>query len=100
MMENDHEVPPSSSPATPIQASDVLHLEIKQRMRFIDNGKPEKVTTGCQEVDELLGGTESRGVERGVVFGISAGDEGRIVSFHTLLFSATFHIALRVCGVE
>lgn len=43
------------------------------------------MSTGCREVDELLGG----GVERGVVLGVSSGlegSEGRLVSCFPCFF--------------
>lgn len=80
MIEIDHEAlnnpdPPPPEPARPILASQLLELEQKQRKRFSEQGK-ERISTGCGEVDEILGG----GCERGIVVGISAeGGEGRLV---------------------
>ena len=81
MTEKDHATPASPSPepeaATPILASQLLGLEEKQRKKFSADGNAQRVKTGCEEVDEILGG----GVERGIVVGISAeGNEGGIVS--------------------
>lgn len=79
MIEIDHIVASEPEPAKPILASQLLELEEKQRTRFIRDGRPEKLSTACAEIDELLGG---EGVERGVVVGISAdAGEGRLVSF-------------------
>jgi predicted ATP-dependent serine protease len=69
--------PPPPEPAKPILASQLLELEKKQRKRFTEQGRDERISTGCSEVDEILGG----GCERGIVVGISAeGGEGRLVS--------------------
>ncbi|XMA09158.1 hypothetical protein WAI453_001949 [Rhynchosporium graminicola] len=78
MIHIDHSLltnaPPSPpKPALPIIASYLLDLEEKQRKRFSGKGRPERLSAGCREVDEVLGG----GVERGVVLGISAGVEGK-----------------------
>ncbi|KAL2069041.1 hypothetical protein VTL71DRAFT_15379 [Oculimacula yallundae] len=88
MIHIDHSLlnnPPSSPPrpALPILASHLLDLEEKQRRRFTGEGRDERLSTGCKEVDEVLGA----GVERGVVLGISAGAEGRegrLLSLHLL----------------
>lgn len=82
MIEIDHATlnnshTPSPEPAKPILASQLLHLEKKQRKIFIEQGRPERISTGCGEIDEILG----EGCERGIVAGISAeGGEGRLVS--------------------
>ncbi|CZT03314.1 uncharacterized protein RAG0_10110 [Rhynchosporium agropyri] len=88
MIHIDHSLltnaPPSPpKPALPIIASHLLALEEKQRKRFSGKGRPERLSAGCREVDEVLGG----GVERGVVLGISAGvedKEARLLSLHLL----------------
>jgi predicted ATP-dependent serine protease len=68
--------PPPPEPAKPILASQLLELERKQRRRFTEQGRDEKISAGCSEIDEILGG----GCERGIVVGISAeGGEGRLV---------------------
>ncbi|KAH6710930.1 hypothetical protein BKA61DRAFT_106528 [Leptodontidium sp. MPI-SDFR-AT-0119] len=77
--------PPPPEPASPILASHLLELEEKQRKRFVGNGRGERLSTGCREVDEVLGG--GGGVERGVVLGISApveGKEGSLLSLNLL----------------
>jgi hypothetical protein len=67
---------PPPEPAKPILASQLLELEKKQRRRFTKQGKDERISTGCGEIDEVLGG----GCERGIVVGISAeGVEGLFV---------------------
>ena len=82
MYEIDHAAlnnpdPPPPEPAKPILASHILELEKKQRARFSTNGGDERVSTGCSEIDQVLG----FGCERGIVVGISAeGGEGRLVS--------------------
>ncbi|PVH85020.1 hypothetical protein DL98DRAFT_511953 [Cadophora sp. DSE1049] len=89
MIHIDHSLLTSSAPtppepALPIQASHLFELEEQQRERFTRHGRPERLSTGCREVDEVLGGG---GVERGVVLGISApveGREGRLLSLHLL----------------
>jgi hypothetical protein len=81
MIEIDHTVvnnpdPPPPEPAKPILASQLLELERKQRKRFTGQGRDERISTGCGEINEILGG----GCERGIVVGISAeGGEGRLV---------------------
>ena len=76
----DEPAPPL--PAKPILASHLFDLEVQRRQRFTRDGKPERLSSGCAEMDALLGGG---GVERGVVLGISAGGgDGRLVSFHSL----------------
>jgi len=81
MSEIDHTAllntdPPPPEPAKPILASQLLELEKKQRRRFTKQGKDERISTGCGEIDEVLGG----GCERGIVVGISAeGVEGLLV---------------------
>jgi RecA/RadA recombinase len=81
MMEIDHTAvnnpdSPPSEPVKPILASQLLELEKKQRKRFTGQGRDERISTGCGEIDEILG----RGCERGIVVGISAeGGEGRLV---------------------
>jgi hypothetical protein len=68
--------PPPPEPVKPILASQLLEFEKKQRKRFTEQGKDEIISTGCGEIDEILGG----GCERGIVVGISAeGGEGRQV---------------------
>lgn len=63
-------------PAKPILAYHLLRLEEKQRKRFTGAGRPERLSAGCAEIDELLGG----GLERGIVVGISSeGSDGRLV---------------------
>ncbi len=78
--------PPPPEPAIPILASHLLDLEEKQRKRFVRHGRSERLSTGCKEVDELLGG----GVESVVVLGVSSSSErseGRLVSrFQSFLF--------------
>lgn len=65
-------------PAKPILASHLLQLEQQRRKRFTSNGRSERLSSGCAEIDVLLGG---QGVERGVVVGVSGdGDDGRLVS--------------------
>jgi len=82
MIELDHTAlnspdPPPPEPAKPILASQLLELEKKQRKRFTGKGRDERISTGCREIDGILGG----GCERGIVVGISAeGGEGRLVS--------------------
>lgn len=79
MIEFDHSTPPQPEPepAIPILASHLLRLEEKQRTRFTRDGRPERLSTHCENIDEILGG----GAERGIVMGISAeGTEGRLVS--------------------
>ncbi|KAE9380369.1 hypothetical protein N431DRAFT_395155 [Stipitochalara longipes BDJ] len=77
---NPDPLPPE--PAKPILASQLLELEQKQRRRFTKQGKEERISTGCGEIDEILG----RGCERGIVVGISAeGGEGRLISLHLLV---------------
>jgi predicted ATP-dependent serine protease len=81
MIEIDHTAlsksdQPPLEPAKPILASQLLELEKKQRKRFTEQGKIERISTGCGEIDEILGG----GCERGIVVGISAeGGEGQLV---------------------
>lgn len=81
MIEIDHALQTARSepePAKPILASQLLELEVKQRTRFTCDRKPERLSTACTEIDELLGGN---GIERGVVVGISGeGGDGRLVS--------------------
>ncbi|KAH7336213.1 hypothetical protein BKA65DRAFT_479133 [Rhexocercosporidium sp. MPI-PUGE-AT-0058] len=82
LTQNPPPLPPE--PALPILACHLLELEEKQRRRFVGNGRVERLSTGCAEVDEVLGGG---GVERGVVLGISAsveGREGRLLSLNLL----------------
>lgn len=79
MVEIDHSTlpQPEPEPAIPMLASTLLELEEKQRTRFTRRGLPERLGSGCEEVDEILGG----GIERGIMMGISAeGIEGRLVS--------------------
>lgn len=65
-------------PAKPILASHLLDLEEQRRRRFTRDGGPERLSSGCAEIDSLLGGD---GVERGIVLGISAeSEDGRLVS--------------------
>jgi predicted ATP-dependent serine protease len=81
MIEMDHAAlnnpdPPPPEPAKPILASQLLELEKKHRKRFTEQGREERISTGCGEIDEILGG----GLERGILVGISAeGSEGRLV---------------------
>jgi RecA/RadA recombinase len=89
MTERDHTTlshpePPPPEPAKPILASQLLELEQKQRKRFTEQGQDERISAGCCEIDEILGG----GCERGIVVGISAeGGEGRLVrAFSALNF--------------
>jgi len=71
-------------PAKPILASHLLDLEELQRQKFTSNGRPERLSSGCTEIDGLLGG---EGVERGIVVGISSdGGDGRLVSLSENLF--------------
>lgn len=102
MFEIDHVQSPPPLPAQPMLASDLLLLEQKQRKRFTGNSKLERIKTGCVEVDELLGaGLEDGGFERGVVLGISAGDEGRLVSpFLTSFFEIYFGVFWEKRGTE
>ncbi|KAJ5053942.1 uncharacterized protein L3040_000232 [Drepanopeziza brunnea f. sp. 'multigermtubi'] len=75
--------PPPPEPAAPILASHLLELEEKQHQRFERNGGSGRLSTGCRDIDELLGG----GIERGVVLGLSSsveGFEGRLLSLHIL----------------
>lgn len=84
MVELDHSTlpQPEPQPAVPILASHLLQLEQKQRTRFTRDGRPERLSTHCEDIDEILGG----GIERGIVMGISAeGIEGRLVSQVTML---------------
>jgi hypothetical protein len=68
--------PSLPEPAKPILASQLLELEKKHRKRFTKQGRDERISTECGEIDEILGG----GFERGIVVGISAeGGEGRLV---------------------
>lgn len=79
MIELDHAttLQPEPEPAVPILASHLLRIEEKQRTRFSRDGRPERLSTHCEDIDEILGG----GIERGIVMGISAeGTEGRLVS--------------------
>lgn len=79
MVEIDHSTLPQlePEPAVPILASHLLQLEQKQRTKFTRDGRPERLSTHCEDIDEILGG----GVERGIVMGISSeGVEGRLVS--------------------
>lgn len=85
MIEIDHSLlnraEQPSEPARPILASHLLELEEKQRKRFSEKAKFDRVKTKCGEVDELLGG----GFERGILAGISAdGSEGRLVGLFYL----------------
>lgn len=76
MANTSHEEEPQ--PAKPILASHLLQLEQQRRKKFTSNGEPERLSSGCADVDALLG---AEGIERGVVVGISAeGDDGRLVS--------------------
>jgi hypothetical protein len=81
MIEIDHDAlnnqdPSLPEPAKPILASQLLELEKKHRKRFTKQGRDERISTECGEIDEILGG----GFERGIVVGISAeGGEGRLV---------------------
>jgi hypothetical protein len=81
MIEIDHTAvnnpdPPLPEPAKPILASQLLELEKDQRKRFTEGGRNERISSGCSEIDEILGG----GCERGIVVGLSAeGSEGRFV---------------------
>jgi hypothetical protein len=81
MIEIDHDAlnnqdPSPPEPAKPILASQLLELEKKHRKRFTEQGRDERISTECGEIDEILGG----GFERGIVVGISAeGGEGRFV---------------------
>ncbi|KAI9056025.1 hypothetical protein LZ554_000957 [Drepanopeziza brunnea f. sp. 'monogermtubi'] len=75
--------PPPPEPAVPILASHLLELEEKQHQRFDRNGGSGRLSTGCRDIDEVLGG----GIERGVVLGLSSnveGFEGRLLSLHIL----------------
>jgi hypothetical protein len=73
--------PPEPEPAKPILASSLLELEEKQRTRFLGNGESERIKTGCTEIDGLFDGEKGGGIERGIIFGISAdGGDGRLVS--------------------
>ncbi|KAF8848676.1 hypothetical protein BDZ45DRAFT_635456, partial [Acephala macrosclerotiorum] len=84
------EIEPEQEPATPMLASTLLELEEKQRTRFTRHGRPERLSSGCEEVDEILGG----GVERGIVMGISAeGTEGRMISLHLLTSILLSHLS-------
>ena len=79
MIHIDHSLLPNATlpppePALPILASHLLQLEEQQRQRFSHDGRPKRLSSGCKEVDEVLG---SGGVERGLVLGISAPVEGR-----------------------
>ncbi|PBP22400.1 hypothetical protein BUE80_DR006775 [Diplocarpon rosae] len=86
MIHFDHSLPhtlPPSSPesAMPILASHLLELEETQRRNFTGNGGEERLSTGCKDIDEVLGG----GVERGVMLGVSSnveGFEGRLLSLN------------------
>lgn len=81
MIEIDHDAlknqdPSPPEPAKPILASQLLELEKKHRKRFTEQGRDERISTECGEIDEILGG----GFERGILVGISAeGGEGRLV---------------------
>jgi predicted ATP-dependent serine protease len=81
MIEIDHTTrnnsdQPALEPAKPILANQLLELEKKQRKRFTENGRNERISTGCSEIDEVIGG----GFERGTMVGMSAeGGEGRLV---------------------
>jgi hypothetical protein len=87
MIEVDHTdlsnlEPLDPDPAKPILASQLLDLEKKQRKRFTAQGRPEKISTGCGEIDEILG----KGCERGIVIGVSAeSGEGRLVCVLSLI---------------
>lgn len=75
--------PPPPEPAIPILASHLLDLEENQRERFSRHVGAERLSTGCREVDGVLGG----GVERGMILGLSSGldgSEGRLVSWYFL----------------
>jgi hypothetical protein len=81
MMEIDYALldrtDPPPEPARPILASHLLDLEERQRRQFNKGGGSERLKSGCEDIDELLGG----GFERGILVGISAGGiEGRLVS--------------------
>ena len=71
-------------PAKPILASHLLELEELRRKKFTSNGRPLRLSSGCAEIDSLLGG---EGIERGIVVGISSdGDDGRLVSLPFNIF--------------
>ncbi|KAE8442349.1 hypothetical protein EG329_003420 [Mollisiaceae sp. DMI_Dod_QoI] len=83
MIELDHSALPQSEPepALPILASHLLQLEEKQRARFTGHGRRARLSTDCEDINEMLGG----GIERGIVMGISGeGAEGRLISLHLL----------------
>ncbi|KAK6587255.1 hypothetical protein PZA11_000545 [Diplocarpon coronariae] len=79
-----HTRPPSApESAMPILASHLLELEETQRRQLTGLAGAERLGTGCQNIDELLGG----GVERGVVLGLSSSAEaleGRLISLNLI----------------
>lgn len=91
MIELDHSTlnaAPPPEPAKPMTADLLLNLEIQQRRRFAGpNQEKLRVSTGCEILDELFDGgdaTGGRGMERGIVVGVSAEGregEGILVSF-------------------
>ncbi|KAK0112968.1 hypothetical protein ONS95_014682 [Cadophora gregata] len=84
---------PPPEPALPILASHLLELEEQQQQRFTRYGRPRRLSTGCKELDDVLGGG---GIERGIVLGISApveGREGRLLSLHLLASALLVHLS-------
>lgn len=97
MIELDHSklnAEPPPEPAKPMTADLLLDHEIQQRRRFAGpNQERRRVSTGCEILDELFDGgdaTESgRGMERGIVVGVSAegrDGEGILVSLFFMRF--------------
>lgn len=68
-----------AQPARPLLASHLLDLEQLRRKRFGGTEANDRLSTGCSDIDKVLGGN---GVERGIVVGISAeSGDARLVSF-------------------